>query len=185
MRDSPIKCLRNLFFRFVRFSVILLIGLLGTGCNASNLPLGTLEVRVWDHREAIGDFRELRLTLSAVAIHPTGQPRGEGWIEWMPSIQELDLTQYVAGQEAVITQAPIEAGPYNAVRLTVDRASGTLIDGKPVEVNVNFNTVALDFQISGGRTTILGLDLVVLDLSDHADQGYELQLREAVIKGNR
>jgi len=169
----------------VLFGLILIIGLFGAGCQASGSEPGILEVRLWDHREAIGDFRELRLTLSTIAIHPTGQPRTEGWIEWQPAVQELDLTQYVAGREMVISQIPIKAGPYNAVRLIVPQASGILTDGQPVEVKVNFEVVALDFQIYSDQTTTLGLDLVVMDLSDHPGQGYELQLREAVVKGSK
>jgi hypothetical protein len=46
----------------------LIAGLLAAGCSA--LPdqrPGNLEVRVWDHREAIEDFRELRLRELAFA----------------------------------------------------------------------------------------------------------------------
>ncbi|HXV42117.1 MAG TPA: DUF4382 domain-containing protein [Anaerolineae bacterium] len=141
-------------------------------------------MRVRDHREVIGDFSELWLTFSTMGIHPTGQPRSEGWIEFKPSVQRLDLTQYVEGREAVIAQAAPDMGVYNAVRLQVDQVSATLTNGQPVEVQVNFETAALDFRVQEGRTTVLVLDLVVLDLSDHPGQGYELQLREAVVRGD-
>ena len=162
-----------------------MIPLLLTGCAGSGSETGRLEVRVWDHREAIDDFDELRLTFSAVGIHPANQPRTAGWIELTPSIQELDLTQYVTGQQAEIGQATVQAGAYNAVRLSVDRVEGVLKGGQPVEVDVRFDAVALDFQIRSGQITVLGLDLMVLDLSDHPNQGYELHLREAIVLRNR
>ena len=140
-------------------------------------------MRVRDHREAIDDFSELWLTFSTVSIHPAGQPRSEGWIELKPAVQRLDLTQYVEGREVVIAEAVVEAGVYNAVRLTVDQATGTLTDGQPVEVEVSLGAVALDFQVRSSRTTVLGLDLMVLDLKDHPGQGYELHLREATVSG--
>lgn len=174
------------FFKVVWLGLVwtLVVGLLGSGCGVSGSSPGHLEVRIRDHREAIEDFNELWLTFSPVGIHPAGQPRSEGWIELEPAVQRLDLTQYVEGREAVIATATIEPGAYNAVRLTVNEATGTLIDGLPAEVEVNLGAVALDFQIRDGRTTVLGLDLMVLDLSDHPGQGYELHVREATVRGN-
>jgi hypothetical protein len=155
---------------------------LGVSCGPSGSGMGKLEVQVWDHREAIADFKELRLTFSGLAIHPAGAPRTEGWLELQPAVQELDLTRYVDGQEAMIVQATVASGSYNAVRLVVDRASGLLVDGRPVEVKVSFETAALEFQVRDDQTTVLGLDLAVFDLSDHPGQDYELHLREAVVK---
>lgn len=167
--------------RIVWTWVLLIIGLVGTGCSPSNSGPGKLEVRVGDHREAIGDFDELWLSFSAVGIHPAGQPRTEGWLELTASVQELDLTQYTEGRTLLITEAMVESGAYNAVRLPIDRATGILIDGRPVEVTVMSETAALDFQVRDGLTTVLALDLVVLDVSDHPGQDYELHLREATI----
>jgi hypothetical protein len=147
------------------------------GCGGSEPETGRLAVRVYDHREAIGDFDELWLTISAVAIHPADQPRPAGWLELEPNVKELDLTRYVEGEQAVILQTNVETGLYNAVRLTVDRAAGPLKNGKQAGVEVKLDPVALDFWIRPNRPTILGLDLVVLDLSDHPDRGYELQIR--------
>ena len=173
--------LRVPLLRTIGLALALLIGLLTAGCITSDSGSGNLEVRVTDHREAIDDFDELWLTISAVGIHPARQSRAEGWIEFEPSLQKLDLTRYVDGREAMIAQTRVETGPYNAVRLIVTQASGALQDGQPVEVKVSFETAALDFQVRGDRTTILELDLMVLDISDHPGQGYELHLREATV----
>lgn len=161
--------------------VLIIISWLGAGCGSSSSGLGSLEVRIRDHQEAIDHFNELWLTFSGLDIHPTGQPRTEGWIELEPSLRELDLTEYVEGPEAVIVQATVEAGAYNAVRLTVDQASGTLTDGQQTEVEVNLDPVALDFQIRGGQTTTLVLDIVVLDVSEHSGPRYELHIREVKV----
>lgn len=168
-------------FRYLTIMACLLLILLGTGCGASNTGPGSLEVQVWDHREAIGDFKELRLTFSSVGIHPAGQPRTEGWLQLEPSVQELDLTQYVEGPKAIIAQATVEAGVYDAVHLTVDQASGTLIDGQQVDVEVSFDPVALDYSIKDGQTTVLGLDLLVLDVTEHSGLSYELHIREVMV----
>src|SRR5262245_49596310 len=138
MMRLPLRCLFSL-------GLALILALLGLSCGVSSSEPGHLEVRIRDHREAIGDFRELWLTISAIGIHPVGQPRTEGWIELEPSVQNLDLTQYTEGQEAIIAQTTVETGSYNAIRLAVARASGTLTEGQSVEVKVSFETVALNF----------------------------------------
>lgn len=160
---------------------LLMAGLLMAGCGRPDPTMGNLEVQVWDHREAIGDFSELWLTISTVAIHQAGQPRTQGWVELEPSIQKLDLTQYINGRKAVLVQVPVEIGAYNAIHLTINQVSGTLIDGQLVDVKADLEPVALNFRIRDDQTTTLGLDLVVLDLSDHPTQGYTLQIREGVL----
>ena len=181
---SSLEFLQFPFFsRVIPLALALTVSLLGAGCGVSSSSSGSLEVRVRDHREAIDDFSELWLTFSPVGIHPAGQPRNEGWIELEPAVQRLDLTQYVEGREAMIATAAVEPGAYNAVRLIIDQVEGTLTDGQPAEVEVSVGAVALDFQVRSGRATILELDLVVLDLSDHPGQGYELHLREATVSG--
>jgi hypothetical protein len=162
---------------------LLLLALFGVlvACGSPGAGSGILEVRLRDHREAIADFQQLSLTLSGVGIHPAGQSRAEGWIELEPSLRELDLTRYVDGQVASVVQATVETGSYDAVRLTVDRASGTLKEGQPVDVRAGFGPVVLDFQVKGGRTTILRLDLVVSDVSDHPGGNYEIHIREASV----
>ncbi len=167
--------------------VLIFISFVGSGCGTASISspnLVNLEVRVWDHREAIDDFSELWLTFSSLGIHPTGQPRTEGWTTLEPMAQSLDLTQYVMGREEVIAQAGVNPGIYNAIRLTIERAEG-IVNGQPVEVKVNFETAALDFQIQADRSTVVGLDLMVLDRSDHPGRGYELELREAIVMSNR
>jgi hypothetical protein len=121
------------------------------------------------------------LTISAVAIHPADQPRTSGWLELEPDLSKLDLTRYTEGEQVVILQTAVETGLYNAVRLSVDRATGSLKNGNQAEVEVKLDPVALDFWIRQNHPAIVGLDLVVLDLSDHPDQAYELQIRTGIL----
>lgn len=160
---------------------LLIAGLFLANCSPASSKTGNLEVRLYDHREAIGDFSKLQLTVSAVAIHPAGQPRLEGWVELKPALRELDLTQYVEGRQATIAQAAVESGAYNAIHLTIEAVSGTLISGQQVDVAAKVEPVALNFRIRGDRPTTVGLDLIVSDLSDHPGQGYELRVREAIV----
>lgn len=149
-----------------------------------NPRLGTLEIHVWDHREAIDDFSKLVLTISVIAIHSAEESRTEGWVELPTSVQELELTQLVGGVKETIVRSDIGTGVYDPVRLNLDQVTGILTNGEQAMVKNAFQPVALDFQIQHDETTVLGLDLVVLDMSDHPGQRYELHIREAsVIQG--
>ena len=99
-------------------------------------------------------------------------------------VPELDLSQYVEGEKALIVQTAVTPGHYNAIRLTVGQVKGTLKNGQPAIVAILLEPVALDFRVDDGRITSLGFDLVVLDLSDHPGQGYELHVRESADMGN-
>jgi hypothetical protein len=136
---------------------------------------------VWDHREAIEDFSELRLSFSTIALHPEGEPRTDGWIQLETSVKGLDLTRYVDGKKAIILHTNVEPGNYDGIWFTIERVAGTLKNGEQVDVAVVMEPVALNFLVTDGRATRLGLDLVVMDLSDHPGSGYELQIREAVV----
>jgi hypothetical protein len=163
---------------------LLLLVIAVSGCSSPGVTSNNLEVWVWDHREAIDDFSELRLTLSAAAVHPAGQRRPEGWIELELSVTELDLTQYIEGEKVLIVQAAVMPGHYDAIWLTVDQVKATLKNGQLATVAIFLEPVALDFRVNDGRITSLGFDLVALDLSDHPGQGYELHVREVVAMGN-
>ncbi|MBV7337929.1 DUF4382 domain-containing protein [Chloroflexi bacterium TSY] len=165
-------------------TVLLLTILTAAGCRDRTQRLGTLEIHVWDHREAIDDFRTLGLTISVIAIHAAEESRTEGWVELPTSVQELELTQLVDGAKETIMQSDIDTGVYDAVRLNLDQITGILTNGEQATVKDAFQPVALDFQIRHNETTVLGVDLVVFDMSDHPGRGYELHIREAsVIQG--
>jgi hypothetical protein len=141
-----------------------------------------LEVRVSDHRVAIGDFERLDIMITSVGLHPATAPRTEGWLDFEPQTSTLDLTQYLGGREATILQAPIPTGEYDAVRLTVAEGEGQLKVGGTAFVEGFSQAAALRFSVRAGQATTLLLDVLVESADDHPGGGYSMNLLSAKTK---
>ena len=148
---------------------------------AGGQEVGRLQVWITDHREAIGDFTSLPVTIGAVAIHPAGQPRREGWLRLLVPAPVVDLVE-ATREPVLLLEAPVPPGVYDAVRLEMDRGRGTLKTGEEVAVTVpSRGTAAAAIRIQAGRTRVFTLDLVVHDLTDHPGQRYEVAVRRATV----
>jgi hypothetical protein len=140
---------------------------------------GTLEVRVKDHREAIGDFLNAKITIEAIRISPkVGFKVWQlGWIDLVPSADSVDLTQFVNHSAATIFKREITAGTFEALDLKLRGVDGILKkNSAPVTINNKITPVALPFSIKDGEVTTIIVDLAVMDMSDHPPEAYELQL---------
>lgn len=157
----------------VLLGVALLMAL--NGCRAREQ--GELEVRVTDHREAIGDFVELLVTFSAIGVHPASAPRIAGWQELTVTSPPVDLTRYVGGISASVLEKEVPVGAYDAIRLDIVSAQGILKEGGRTAVAPVLDPLALAFTVQRKERTIALVDMVVLELSDHPDKGYELHLK--------
>lgn len=142
---------------------------------------GRLQVWITDHREAIGDFASLPVTITAVGIHPAGQPRREGWLRLLVPAPVVDLVE-ATREPVLLLEAAVPPGVYDAVRLEMDRGRGTLKTGEEVAVTVpSRGTAAVAIRIQAGRTRVFTLDLVVHDLTDHPGQRYGVAIRRATV----
>lgn len=142
---------------------------------------GRLQVWITDRREAITDFTALPVTIAALALHPAGRPRREGWIRLLTPPQPVDLVQ-ATRERLLLLEGPAPPGNYDAVRLEMDRGRGTLTTGEEVAVTVpSRGTASVSFRIQGGSTTVLTLDLVVYDVTDRPGKRYEVAVRKATV----
>lgn len=141
---------------------------------------GVLEVRIRDHREAIGDFLRLDLKLDQILISP--QPGllfwRASWIGLPPSLEAIDLTRYVGKSSAMIFAGAVDAGPYDAFHVKIRAVEGVLKKNqRTAQVKNMIGPIKLPFTVEErGRTRIV-LDLVVLDMRDHPPLGYELGIK--------
>jgi hypothetical protein len=141
---------------------------------------GILEVRIKDHREAIGDFSKLILNLDTIAISPKAGLKfwQSGWKNLELANKTIDLTQYSGNKSAQIFRGTAPDGSFEGIELKVKEVIGTLKKGaKPAKVKNSAGAIKLPFQIASNRTTLIVLDFVVLDMSDHPPQGYDLGIR--------
>ena len=142
---------------------------------------GTLEVRVKDHRDAIDDFRSVELGLGKLRLAPNARLRSSdpGWLELTPQLDRMDLTRYKDGKAAAtVYRGALAPGRFAAVDLQVAEIRGILAkSGSPGRVKNAVKPIRLGFEVKPGVTTVVVLDLDLLDLSDHPGRGYELLIK--------
>src|SRR5439155_6141475 len=87
--------------------------------HGANEARGVLEVRVKDHREAIGDFSRVTLKLDKIAISPKPGLKfwRTGWQDLTLSLDSIDLTKYAGKQSVTIFRGTLGAGAFDAIQL--------------------------------------------------------------------
>ncbi len=157
--------------------LVLALGLVGA-LDAS-AATGILEVHLHDHREAIGDFQEVLLTITSLAIHPRGQVRGMGWISLPVDIGLVDLTKHTPANPIRIFRGEVAVGIYDAVRMDVTTIRARVKNGREIPVLLPAGAVAVQGIVRETGTTIVTFDLTLIDMTDHPGKGYELHVKEA------
>ncbi len=139
---------------------------------------GTLEVRLKDHREAIGDFLELEIDVDTVGIHPKGAGRNQGWVTLKTGRDKVDLTKYTDGKSALMFAGKVETGPYEAIDLRIKGLKSILKETRrQVQVTNHVGPIRLVFSVQQKEKTLIVLDLVVMDRRDHPGRGYQLHIK--------
>ncbi len=160
--------------------LILLLSMVAAPGLSTGDEQGMLEIRVKDHREAIGDFSKLTLTFDAILVSPRAGLKfwQTEWTSLAPAIPSLDLTKYVGKQSASIFRGLIAAGSFDAIHLKIKSAAAMLKNNsRSVNVKNKIGPIKLAFETRARSDTLIVLDLVVLDMSDHPPGGYELTLQ--------
>jgi hypothetical protein len=148
---------------------------------------GQLLVRVKDHREAIGDFERLAIGIASIRIKQNSGLKffRSGWIDLTPQLNSVDLTQYSGSRSALVLSSKVPAGGFEGFELKLSGVEGVLKRGQPaVGVKNTLGPLALRFTVSPDTTTLIVLDLAILDLRDHPPRGYELQLKGYAVRQN-
>ncbi|MFQ5881749.1 MAG: cytochrome c oxidase assembly protein [Candidatus Methylomirabilales bacterium] len=142
------------------------------------LDRGQLEVRLKDHREAITDFSRLELDIAQIGIQRGSRPQAGAWMVFAPSKRQVGLTRLVEGRYAIILKEEAPIGEYRWIRINLEKVEGVLRDGRRPSIKVLDDPVAITFLIAPGKRTVVTVDLVVLDVSEHPGQDHELHIRK-------
>jgi len=163
-------------------SLPLLLGLLlfaapGAGTDGSQ---GVLEVRVKDHREAIEDFSKLNITTDQILIRSKAGLKfwQGGWKNLAVSPETIDLTKYVGKNSARAFRGRLAPGSFDAIHLKLKEIHGVLKKKQQsAQIKDLVGPVKLPFEVRTEGETVIILDLVVLDMSDHPPRAYELGIK--------
>jgi hypothetical protein len=141
---------------------------------------GMLEIRIKDHREAIGDFSTLTLAIAEILISPKPGLKfwQGGWKTITPTTRSIDLTKYVGKNSVRLFRGSIGAGSFDAIHLKLKGVSGLLKKNRSAaQIKDAIGPIKLSFEIRNQGEALIVLDLVVLDMSDHPPRGYELGVK--------
>ena len=181
---NPFNSKKRLFTRAGWFGAAVIAAVLWSPTGAGEArarPEGTLEVRVKDHRNAIDDFQSLELSLGRLRLAPSARLKSTdpGWLELAPQLDRMDLTRYKDGSSAAtVYRGTHPAQRFAAVDLQITGIHGILRKtGAPPRVKNAVGPIRLDFELKPAATTVVVLDLELLDLSDHPGRGYELLIK--------
>lgn len=141
---------------------------------------GILAVQIKDHRDAIDDFDKLIVIIDKIAVSPKPGLRfwRSGWRELAVVTEPVDLTKYIGKNTAPIFRAPLDAGAFDAFHLKIKNTAGVLKKAqRKTPVKNTIGPFKLAYEVKPNIETLVILDLVVTDMSDHPPRGYELSLR--------
>jgi Domain of unknown function (DUF4382) len=175
LSPSPVK--PSIYSRVLLLILILCLAVPLAGAAESQ---GVLEVRIKDHREAIGDFAKLTVTVGEILISPKPGLKfwQRGWKSLPAAAEVVDLTQYIGANSARIFRGSVNVGGFDAIHLKLKEVNGILKKSRrkaPIKNTVG--PIKLSFEVRAQSETKIVLDLVVMDMSDHPPQGYELAVR--------
>jgi hypothetical protein len=172
--------------RFIETLIPHLLASLFILCNfsapiiAAERAQGMLEIRLKDHREAIDDFAELHLTIDKILISPKPGLRfwQTGWKDLGASPETIDLTKFTGKKAARVFRSAIDAGLFDGFHLKIKNIDARLKKKQRGAIVKNaIGPLKLSFQVPAQGETLLVLDLVVTDFSDHPPRGYELGIK--------
>jgi hypothetical protein len=175
---------------FLGTSLGILFCLAAVSAFSAQSDQGMLEIKIKDHRDAIGDFAKLNIVIDKLLVSPkTGlKVWRTGWNELIPTNTTVDLTQYVGKKTATVFRGAIDAGSFDAFHLKLKGIEGSIKkNNKTAPVKNTVGPVKLSFAVPAKGETVLIVDLTVMDMSDHPPRGYELSLKgyELIINGKR
>jgi len=162
--------------------LIALLLLFGASVNAhaAEREQGILEVQIKDHRDAIGDFEKFIISIDEISVSPRPGLKfwQTGWKDLAVSSEPVDLTKYVGKNTAQVFRAPIDTGTFDAFQLRIKKIDGVLKKNRrKAPVKNTIGPFKLAYDVRPNTVTLLILDLVVTDISDHPPGGYELSLK--------
>ena len=182
VKESPRFVASLLKILSLAFALVLSFAILGCGASSDSgdASTGTLEIHLTDHREAIGDFARLDVEIDRLRLHPKRllSLRRSDWLDLQPAVASADLTQYTDRRTLAIWRGELPSGRFEALHLKLKSAGGELKESaEAAPVADEAGPIRLPFDVKSGETTRIIVDLVVLDMSDHPNRGYEVHVR--------
>jgi len=163
----------------------ILVGLLLLAGLANQVPAaereqGIFEVQIKDHRDAIGDFDKLIITIDKLAVSPKPGLKfwQTGWKDFAVTTEPVDLTKYVGKKTVQVFRGPVDVGTFDAFRVKIQYIDAVLKKTRRrATIKNSLGPFKIAYEVRPKTETLLILDLVVTDISDHPPGGFELAFK--------
>lgn len=153
---------------------------LALGASGAENRQGLIDIQIKDHREAIDDFAKLNIVIDKILISPKPGLKfwAAGWKDLGAAPETVDLTKYVGNKTARVFRGFFDAGAFDAFHLKLKSIDAVLKKNqRSAPVKNTIHPVKVSFDLPAKGETILIVDLVVTDFSDHPPRGYELGIK--------
>lgn len=172
---------------FINVLVTVALCLFSVPALAAQADQGVLEIQIKDHREAIDDFARLNVVIDKILVSPRPGLKfwQTGWKDLSAASETVDLTKYVNKKTARVFRNSIAAGSFDAFHLKLKNIDAVLKKNqRGALVKNSIAPVQVSFEVPPKGETILVIDLVVTDFSDHPPRSYELGIKGYEIYSN-
>jgi hypothetical protein len=154
---------------------VLVILLLLSGCAATKPA--HLQAKARDAAGDLNDFSAVMIRITKLLLHKAGaagndaapgNESGDAWASISVPFdrREFDLAAYSEGQSWEFFNQTVAPGAYSQLRLSVERAQGTLKNGDKVRLDVAPLVFGTPLTLKAGRTTSIVADLEVVKTGD-------------------
>jgi hypothetical protein len=125
-------------------------------------PQGNFVFLISDEVNAIADFQSLNVTISKIGLQLGGD--SEQWVEFVPEVNDVDLTQLPGDKAQEVWRGNVPEGQYTKVFIEVTSVRGVLKQtGQTVDVKLPSRKLQISkpFQITADTVTSFTYDLTV------------------------
>ena len=126
-------------------------------------PEGNFVFLVSDEVNAIGDFKELNISISRVSLHSSGDE--EKIVEFELGLHMVDLTNLQGNLAQEIWRGDVPGGQYGKVFLEVSQVTGILLETEE-EIEIKLPSgklqISKQFNVESGEVTNFVYDLTIV-----------------------
>jgi hypothetical protein len=175
--------------------VLALLTLVAGGCDELDKLLGSsnnstgstgedvnFRLLISDEANAIGDFEELKVTITSIGVHQGGE--SASWTEFeLDPAETVDLVQLQGTNATAIWSGQLDDGAYTKVFIYVSDVEGVLSDDVEGEYTVKLPGgkmhISQPFEVTDGEVTEFVYDITVVKAGQSGQYIIQPQISES------
>ena len=172
--------------------VLALLSLAAGGCDELEKLLGPFDssteedvnfrLLISDEANAIGNFEELKVTITSIGVHQGGE--SASWTEFeIDPAETVDLVQLQGSNATAVWSGRLDDGTYTKVFIYVSDVEGVLSGGNEGETTVKLPSgklhISQPFEVTNGGVTEFVYDITVIKAGESGQYILQPQIAES------